>query len=268
VDVKKIKTKKKQNTGIITFNSPETFNIIDDEVITKIKNIFTEMENDPEIKVIFINGECGISRSGKKLLSAGFDLKQYPERIETAKNNPETFKAIILKNLELFEQIEKSKKPVIAGINGIISGFVFELAMACDIILCSESAEMALNEINIGIIPGYGSIYRLLKLVGKNKTFEIVAKGDSLNANEAKNLNIVTNVYKDNDFYAKSIEYCHNLAQKSPKALCLIKKILYEIYANNEIKDLQLNNFIEAVKSNDAQEGISAFLEKRNAVFQ
>lgn len=266
--LRKIQKKTQYSVGIIHLNSPESYNIIDDNMIKEIKDAFFELEQNPHIKIIFIGGDIQTSSSGKNILSAGFDLKKYPERLDLAQNNPEKLKKILSNNIELFDMLEKSQKPVVIGINGLISGFLFELALCCDVILLSESAKMVLNEVNIGIMPGYGSIYRLLNLVGKNKTFEIVAGGKTIDAAEAKSLNIASEIYSDNFFSEKTLEYCQKLAEKPSTSLALIKKTLNQIVFNQNIKDFQLNNFIEAVQTENAKEGINAFLEKRNAVFK
>lgn len=259
---KRIKTENYNKIGVIHLNNPENLNIIEANTFQEINSALDLFESDDNIKIILIKAVCGISKTGGKVFSAGVNLKEYDKKFELADKNPSEFLEILKKNRELTTKIEEFEKTIIIGIDGIICGGFFELALACDLILASEKASFRLNEVNLGLIPGYGGISRLLKIVGKNKTFEIVATGKEISPHEALNLGIVAEIFEDSGFEEKTLNYCKNLAEKSSNSLYLIKNTLHQILKNPEIEDIEIENFLKAVQSEDAREGIKAFLEK------
>ena len=288
---KRIKTKKHNKIGIICLNNPENLNIIESDTFQEINFLLDLFENDKNIKIILIKAICGMSKTGKKVFSAGVNLKEYDKKFELAEKNPAEFKNSLKKNRQLMTKIEKFKKPVFIGIDGIICGGFLELALACDLILASEKALFKLNEVNIGLIPGYGGISRLLKIVGKNKTFEIVATGKEIFPKEALDLGIVAEIFNDSEFEEKILNYCENLAEKSANSLYLIKKTIYQLLRHCEpgtgeaihkssnikwiassqaprndelqtIEKIEVENFLKAIQSEDSREGIKAFLDK------
>jgi enoyl-CoA hydratase/carnithine racemase len=300
---KRIKIKNYYKIGIICLNNPENLNLIEADTFNEINLALDFFENDNEIKIILLKSNCGMSKTltkRKKIFSAGVNIKEYGKKFELADKNPSEFKNSLKKNRQLMTRIEEFKKPVIIAVDGIIIGGFFELALSCDLILASDKASFRLNEINIGLIPGYGGISRLLKIVGKNKTFEIVATGKEINPKEALDLGLVSEIFDDSEFEAKTLEYCKNLAKKSSNSLYLIKNTIRQVlltaqtviarrgnaptkqsialldrllrFARNDnlqiIEDIEVENFLKAVQSKDAREGISAFLEKRKPVWK
>jgi enoyl-CoA hydratase/carnithine racemase len=278
-----IKTEKAGSIGKIILNRPETLNIIERETFSQIHAALDEFETD-DVKIILITANCGVSKKGKKVFSAGVNLKKYDEKIELAKINPEKFKEDLRTSRSLIERIENFSKPVVIGIDGFVTGGFFELALGCDAILATESAAFSLNEVNIGLIPGYGGIHRLLRLVGKNRTFEIIATGRVLEAQEAYNLGIVTQIVDDFE------EYCHKLAGQNrhsegfipeesphPKAISeesrqfqikgtlaikLVKNTIERILAGENIEEVELENFTRVSASKEAETLINAFLNR------
>jgi len=253
-----IKIEKAESIGKIVLNSPETLNIIEKETFQEIHTALDEFE-DSDIKIALISAVCGVSRSGKKVFSAGVNLKNYDEKIKLAKTDPDRFKEELRSARGLIERIERLNKPVVIAIDGFVTGGFFELALGCDVILASKSAAFSLNEVNIGIIPGYGGIHRLLRLVGKNRTFEIIAAGRKIDAREAYELGIVTKIL-DND--AQVTEYCQKLAAQPSSSLCLVKDTMQRISAGENPEEVELENFLKAVTSQEAETKIKAFLTK------
>ncbi len=148
---------------------------------------------------------------------------------------------------------------IIAADGTVIGGF-FELSLSCDLILASKQASFKLNEVNVGLIPGYGGISRLLKIVGKNKTFEIISTGREISSAEALSMGIIAEIFDDEDFEEKILAYCENIAKKSSTALCLIKNTINNIYKAIEIEEMEIDNFLKAVQSEDSKKEIGAFL--------
>ena len=260
---KRIKTENYNKIGIIYLNNPENLNIIETDTFQEINSALNTFKDNNDIKIILIKAVCGISKTGKKVFSAGVNLKEYDKKFELADKNPSEFLENLKKNRELMAKIEEFKKPVIIGIDGIVCGGFFELALACDLILASEKASFRLNEVNLGLIPGYGGISRLLKIVGKNKTFKIVATGKEISPHEALNLGIVAEIFEDSEFEEKTLNYCENLAKKSSNSIYLIKNTIHKILKNPEIEDIEIKNFMKALLSEDSRERVKAFLEKK-----
>ncbi len=260
-----IKTEKTASIGEITLNTPETLNIIEKETFQEINKALTIFENDKEVKIILFNAVCGISKKGKKVFSAGVNLKKYDEKFELAKTAPEKLKEELKKARALMTRIEKFDKPVIIGINGLVTGGFFEFALCCDVILMSNSATLCFTEANIGLIPGYGGIHRLLRIVGKNRAFEIISAAKPLNAQESLNLGIAAKIFDDNEFETQTAEYCKNLATKPSSSICLIKKTLCELLncKQKTVEEIEIKNFISAVSSEEAKKGIRKFFDKK-----
>lgn len=259
----RLKTENYNKIGIICLNNPENLNIIEHDTFQEINFALNIFENDNNIKIILIKAACGLSKTDKKVFSAGVNLKEYGKKFELADKNPSEFKNSLKKGRALMTKIEEFKKPVIIGIDGIVCGGFFELALACDLIFASKKALFKLNEVNIGLIPGYGGISRLLKIVGKNKTFEITATGREISATEALNLGIVAEVFDDIVFEEKVLNYCENLVEKSSNSIYLIKDTIRQILNSpHKTEDIETENFLKAVQSEEARESVRTFLNK------
>lgn len=241
-----IKTPTSPPIGEIIFDSPETLNLIEENTFELIEKALDSFELDEEIKVVLIRANCGISRKSKlKVFCAGVNLKTYDKKFKLIEENPEEFREKLISNREFLTRIEQFPKPVVMAVDGLAIGGGFELALACDVILATHSASFCLNEVNIGLIPGYGGIHRLMRLVGKNRAYDIIATGRKISAEEAQSLGICTKISKDEEI----MEYCTSLASKSPLALKLIKNT---IYCGDEV-----SNFIQAASSQQARKAIS-----------
>lgn len=257
----KIKIEKKNSIGKIILNSPKTLNIIEKETFPEINEALNHFESD-DVNVILITAACGTSRNRKKVFSAGVNLKNYEEKIQLAKTSPSRFKGELKASRSLPVKIEKYNKPVIIGINGMVTGGFFELALACDMILVSESAVMSLNEVNLGLIPGYGGIHRLIRLVGKNKTFELISTTRTIRAKEAYELGIAAKVFKNIGFESQIEKYCAELTKKPTNSLFLVKHAMEKILSGESPEDVEIDNFTKAVCSEEAKKGITGFLKK------
>lgn len=260
--MKRIKIENYNKIGIICLNNTENLNIIEADTFQEINSALDIFQKDNNVKIILIKADCATSKTGKKVFSAGVNLKEYYKKFDLVDNNPSEFKTSLKMSRDLMTRIEEFKKPVIIGIDGITSGGFFELALACDLILASEKALFRLSEVNIGLIPGYGGISRLLKIAGKNKTFEIVATGKEISAEEALNIGIVAKIFDDLDFEEKILSYCEDLAEKSLNSLYLIKNTIDQILKNTEVEKIEIENFLKAIQSGDSREGVRAFLNK------
>jgi enoyl-CoA hydratase/carnithine racemase len=246
---------REENVGIITLNRPPA-NPINLAVLNELDMVLKEWEKDKALRAIIITG------AGERGFSAGFDLK-------TA-GTPEGEKSMS-RGQEVFSQIEKYPKPVIAAINGFALGGGCELAMSCHfrIMLNSERVVMGQPEIDRGIIPGWGGTQRLPRLVGKTKAMEMLLLGTRVNAPEALSIGLVTRVSQPGQLMNDAKELAGALAKKAPVAVQVILDAVtrgLETTTDQGVK-IELEGSQRVSKTKDAMEGAMAFIEKREPVF-
>ncbi|MEM3464573.1 MAG: enoyl-CoA hydratase/isomerase family protein, partial [Candidatus Bathyarchaeia archaeon] len=205
-----------KNEGIatITINRPETLNAINMEVIEEMLDVLKDAGTDENIRVVVVTG------AGEKTFSTGADIKAMKET--------NALKAMKLSQMgqKLCSTIENLEKPVIAAINGYALGGGLEVAMACDIRIASENAEMGQTEINIGLIPGWGGTKRLAQLIGETKAKELIFTGKMVDAKTAEQLGLVNMVVPQNNFRDAVRQFALELAQKAPVALKVAKTLI------------------------------------------
>lgn len=255
MDFQNILLEKQEKTTIITINRPESLNALNANTIQELSSALDLLENDAECRVIIITG------SGQKSFVAGADIKEFSDygqaqAEELARNG---------QNL-LFNKVENLKKPVIAAINGFALGGGLELAMSCHIRYASENAKLGLPEVTLGLIPGYGGTQRLPKLVGKGIANEIIFSAKMINADKAKEIGLVNEVYPIEELLPKTIELATIISKNSPQG---ISKAIAAINAsdNQNGYELEIKSFGELFDMEDKREGVSAFIEKRKPNF-
>jgi enoyl-CoA hydratase len=170
----------------------------------------------------------------------------------------------------LFTAIDAFPKPVIAMINGYCLGGGNELALACDLRIASETASFGQPEINLGIIPGGGGTQRLTRLVGEGKAMELILTGEIIDAQTALRLGLVNMVVPAADLLGKTLEMANRIAEKSPVALSMAKEAVKLASRSNLDEGLrrEVDLFALCFSSEDKDEGVKAFLEKRKPAFK
>jgi enoyl-CoA hydratase len=170
----------------------------------------------------------------------------------------------------LFTAIDTFPKPVIAMINGYCLGGGCELALACDIRIASETAAFGQPEINLGIIPGGGGTQRLPRLVGEGKAMELILTGEIIDARTAFSIGLVNHVVPPDQLEAKTMEIANRIADKGPVALQLAKEAVKLASRSSLDEGLrrEVDLFALCFSTEDKNEGVSAFLEKRKAEFK
>ena len=163
--------------------------------------------------------------------------------------------------------MEKSRTVTIAAVNSLAFGGGCELAMACDFRIAAESATFAQPEINLGIIPGFGGTQRLPRLVGEGKALEMNLRGDAIGACEALRYGLVNQVVPDHELLDTANQWARKFAQQAPVAIEKIKQVSHQGELGEGL-EVEGKAFGEAFGSEDAKEGISAFLGKRQPNFQ
>ena len=241
--------------GIITLNRPPV-NSFNYAAIDNLGKAMAELENDKSVRSILITG------GGDKAFSAGFDISSFADPMN-----------IWLPRLGhmVFSRIERGSKPVVAAINGFALGGGFELAMACHfrIMVDAEKAKLGLPEINLGIIPGWGGTQRLPRLVGRTRALEIALMGRRINATEALEWGLLNKVSKPGETLKDAMEYAVALSKRAPLALkAILNAVVLGLDTNMAAGiELELAGSQITGTSKDATEGVTAFMEKREAKF-
>ena len=258
MEFKHIIYEKSEGIATITLNRPEVLNAFSKEVEDEVLQALEDIKNDENIRVVILTG------AGEKAFSTGADIK--------AMKGINALKAreLSLRGEKICTALENLEKPVIAAINGYALGGGLEVAMACDIRIASENARMGQTEINIGLIPGWGGTQRLTRLIGRTKAKELVFTGKMIDAKTAEQLGIVNMVVPADKFKETVRQFAAELAQKAPVALKVAKALINkgaEISLDAAIA-LEREGFGVVASTEDLQEGVSAFTEKRKPTFK
>lgn len=253
---KLVNLKIEDKVAIISLNNPPV-NVLNKQLFDDLEEILIEVENNNNAKVIVLTGEG-------KAFAAGADIKSMPEL------KYEGGKELALRGQKVFEKLEKMDKPSICLINGIALGGGLELAMSADMRVASENAKVGQPEINLGIIPGYGGTQRLARLVGKPRAKYLILTGDTITAEQAKAINLVSAVYPADIAFEKVMETAKKIASKSMMAIKYAKKAIDEGFEQSlyEGTNTEAHYFGLACETEDKNEGVLAFMEKRTPNFQ
>jgi enoyl-CoA hydratase len=250
-----IVSEKKGAVGLITLNRPSVRNALNRQLMTELCSALTSFESDQGIGAAVITG-------GSVFFSAGADIKEMSDK---------TMVEAYLGDMgRLWDKVASYPKPLVAAVNGYAFGGGLELAMACDIIVCSEDAKFGQPEINIGIMPGAGGTQRLPRLVGKNRALEMVLTGKPIDAREAYMLGLVNRVVPAETVLEQAMNIAKEIASKAPIAVRLAKESVLKSLDTDLATGLLLEHrlFYMLFATEDQKEGMTAFLEKREPRFK
>lgn len=242
---------------IVKVNREKAMNALNRETIDEMQKVFGHHWTDDKIKCVIITGV------GKAFV-AGADIS------ELAKLDSLTGIETARRGQYLMKSIQNFPKPVIAAINGFALGGGCELAMACDIRLASAKAKLGQPEVGLGVIPGYGGTQRLPRLVGRGKAMQLILTGDMINAEEAHRIGLVDEVYAPEELWDKAMAMANTIASKGPIAIQLSKECIGRgLEATLSVGcDFEKANFGAVCGTEDKNEGMGAFLEKRKPEFK
>jgi len=243
---------------VIILNRPKQKNAFNKPMIDQWVAALEHAKSNEDIKVILITG------NGNSFCSGG-DINDMK-----ADSSPTETKEYLWQNVHRVAlTIHDIDKPIICAINGIAVGAGLDMALMADIRIMAETAKVSEGYINIGLIPGDGGAYYLPRIVGYSKALELLWSGDFISANEAKEIGLVNMVYPSEEFFEKSLEYAKILADKSQVAVRLIKRTVKQSIKSDLRSSLDLvsSHFAIVKATEDHQEAVNAFLEKRKPVF-
>lgn len=247
------------NVAKITFNRPETFNSFNREMALLLQKTLDECSANPEVRAIILTG------SGKAFC-AGQDLKE----VTSPELNP-GFRKILEEHYNpIVERIRTIEKPIIAAVNGVAAGAGANIALACDIVVASETASFIQAFSKIGLIPDSAGTFFLPRLIGFQKASALMMLGDKVSAKDAEQLGMLYKVFSVETFHEEVNALGIQLAQMPTKALGLTKRLLNQSLTHNLREQLAMESDlqIEAAESEDYAEGVNAFIEKRKPVFK
>jgi enoyl-CoA hydratase/carnithine racemase len=236
-------------------------NAFNEQALNELGAAIDALNDDPAVKVIVITG------GGQLAFVAGADIGTFGEIFKG--QDFDRAKAFMELGHSTFSKIENSNKPVIAAINGICLGGGLELAMACHMRICGDRVRLGQPEINLGIIPGWGGTQRLQRIVGPAKATEMILTGDQITAQQAMQLRLVNMVVPGGEVMRQAKGLAAKIANKSAvgtaAALTAIRVGLDACLEEGLAAERE--QLARVVTSTDAAEGITAFLEKREAKF-
>ncbi len=257
-NLENVKTENRDGILIVSIDRPKVLNALNAQTVEEIGKVFDEARTDDTVKAVIVTG------GGEKAFVAGADIN------ELAQKNPFTGKETSERGQQILSRIERFPKAVIAAINGFALGGGCELALACQIRIASDKAQIGLPEVTLGIIPGYGGTQRMARLLGKAKALELILTGDRIQAEEAARIGLVNKVVPHDELMNEAEKMARTIMSRGPLA---VRAAIEAVMSGSEMP-FEEGQFLEATlfgllaASEDMKEGMSAFLEKRKAEFK
>ena len=248
---------KKEKVAVIKINRPEAMNALNADVLKAIDAAVDQAAADDEVQVLIFTGE------GKAFV-AGADIAQMSTMTEQ-----EGYDFGVLGS-QVFRKIEMLDKPSIAAINGFALGGGCELAMSCDIRYASAKAKFGQPEVGLGITPGYCGTQRMARICGKAKAMELILTGEMINAEEAKNIGLVSKVCEPEALMEEAMTLANKIAKNAPLAVKYSTQAIKRGIEVSMEEGIKIENelFAKCFATEDQKEGMAAFLGKRKAEFK
>jgi enoyl-CoA hydratase len=236
--------------ALIRLNRPKELNALNLQLMQELRDALQKLDKNENVRVIILTGN-------DQAFAAGADIKQMADRT--------AIDMLMIDQFSTWEQIRRTKKPIIAAVSGFALGGGCELAMICDMIIASESAKFGQPEIKIGVMPGAGGTQRLTRTIGKAKAMELVLTGKFLSAEEALSYGLVNKIVPVEMYLREAVQLAREIAQMAPVAIQLAKESVNRAFETllDEGLMFERKNFYLTFASEDQKEGMKAFIEKR-----
>jgi enoyl-CoA hydratase len=251
-----IQCKISDGIALLTIQNPPA-NAMSSVVFADLVKRLDELENNNDVSVLVVHGEG-------RFFSAGADIKEF-----TSFKNAEDAAAVARRGQLVFDRVENYSKPIIAAIHGAALGGGLEFAMSCHIRVVAENAKLGLPELNLGIIPGFAGTQRLPRYIGKDKALVMLATSEPISGVEAGKIGLATIVVPEETLLDEANALAAKIANKSMQSIQYILQLLSSTRTTSyhEAVEEESKLFGEIFTTENAKEGISAFLEKRKPVF-
>jgi len=243
-----------ERAGLIQINRPQQLNALNAVVMEELAVALEEFDRNEQVGCLVITGN-------QRAFAAGADIK---EMIDAT-----AVEMLQRDNIARWDRIRKIKKPVIAAVSGFCLGGGCELALACDLIVASESAQFGQPEINIGVIPGAGGTQRLTRALGKSKAMEMILTGRYLTAREAEQFGLTARVVPVEVYLDEALKLANEIATRPPVAVRFAKEAINKAFESSLSEGLEFERrlFYFLFATDDQKEGMRAFVEKRKAAW-
>lgn len=257
-DFKFLKFEEKDCIGVLTLNREDKLNALNEDVLDELR-VFLENAYKLKLRGLIFTG------AGEKAFIAGADIAAMNGMSEKEANE------FSYKGQQVTFMLEELRFPVIAAVNGFALGGGFEMALACDFILCSENAVLGLPETSLGLVPGFGGTQRLPKIIGRNRAKEMIYTGRKVKAAEAKEMGLALSTHENKEALIKAAtNIIEKASANSLNAIGVAKFVINRgvDLPNEEGLKFERNHFADIFNSYDMKEGVSAFIEKRRPEFK
>ncbi len=247
----------KADVAVVTVNRPQNLNALNEEVMATIGERIGQATTETDARALVLTG------AGEKAFVAGADIGQMREM------GPEQARAFSQAGHALVEQVETLAVPVIAAVDGFALGGGLELALACDIRVAAQGSTFGAPEVGLGVIPGFGGTQRLARVCGLGAGLDLVLTGRQIDAAEAHRIGLVTHLVEQGQALSRALELGGTIAGNGPVAIeCAKRTVRQGFDASVKTADeLETEAFAACFGTQDQQEGMTAFLEKREAAF-
>ena len=251
----KVTEQKEPFIALIELNRPKELNALNRQLMEELRDALLQLDKTDNVRVIILTGN-------DQAFAAGADIKQMADK--------SAIDMLLIDQFSTWDQIRKTKKPIIAAVSGFALGGGCELAMTCDMIIASDSARFGQPEIKLGVLPGAGGTQRLTKAIGKAKSMELILTGKFITAEEAHAYGLVNKVVPVEMYLYEAIQLAREIARQSPIAVQLAKEAINRSFETQLDEGLafERKNFYLAFASEDQKEGMKAFIEKRKPEYK
>lgn len=240
--------------GVVTLNRPDSLNALSNDLLGALVDALAGLDKDPSVRVMVVTG-------GSRVFAAGADLKQLAQHLSPS-SSPADF---LRSRFGFWDRLRSMQKPIIAAVAGYALGAGCELALACDLIVAAESARFGQPEVNLGLIPGAGGTQRMARAVGKARAMELVLTGRVITAEEAHRVGLVNRVVPVELLHDEAVALAQEIAARPPLAVRRAKAAVLAAFETSLAAGLEHEReaLASLLATEDAREGIAAFLEKR-----
>jgi len=247
--------------GTITLNRPEKLNALSNELSRELAETVLRVASDRKVRAVVITG-------AGRAFSAGGDIDSMQRHADA--RDWTAIRDILQAGATIAETLHAMTKPTVAAVNGPAVGAGGSLALACDFRIASDSASFGLVFSRLGLHPDWGGTYFLPRIVGAAKALELILSGDIIEANECGRLGIFNRVTDADHLLSTAREFAVTFAAKAPLALSLARHAVHESFSMplKDVLTLEIENQLRCFPTDDAKEGIRAFLEKRRPAFR
>ena len=248
-------TQSRPNIAHLQLNRPKELNALNLQLMLEIRDALKALDEDDSVRVVVLSGN-------ERAFAAGADIKQMAGKT--------AIDMLLTDQFSTWDQIRRFKKPLLAAVSGFCLGGGCELAMTCDLIIASETAQFGQPEIRLGTMPGAGGTQRLTRAVGKSKAMEMVLTGEFISATEARQCGLVSRIAPVGQYLEEAFRVAAKIAAMSPIAARLAKESVNRAFETHLDEGLHFErkNFYLTFASDDQKEGMDAFVEKRPAAFK